>query len=99
VPAHTQQDVPALAKCWCCGSPYPDTELLHLGEHPEVGICPRCARSIYRRAVQRVDEQHPTTAARLRGVVRTARERVIGRGWHNRPIIGTLLRRIDRHLP
>ena len=31
--------------------------------------------------------------------VRGARELVVSRGWHRLPIIGTLLQRLDRHLP
>jgi hypothetical protein len=30
------------ATCSCCGTPYPDTELVHLGCHPEIGICHGC---------------------------------------------------------
>jgi hypothetical protein len=90
---------PMLSACWCCDSSYPEHQLLRLGEHPEVAVCARCAQSLHRRAVERHDEQHPTTAARLRGAIRTVRRRVVNKGWHQQPVIGKVLRRIDRHLP
>jgi hypothetical protein len=87
------------AQCWCRGSQYPDTDLLRLGQHPEVGICPRCARWLRRRAIARHDEQHHSLAGRLRGVLQGARDHVISHGWHQRRLLGALLRRLDQHLP
>lgn len=85
--------------CWCCGAEYPDAELVRLGQHPEVGVCLRCARWLQRRAVQRYDEQHPSPAALLRGGIHAVRAAIIQRGWHRRGVLGTALRWIDRHLP
>lgn len=85
--------------CRCCGSEYPETQLVRLGSHPEVGVCLRCARWLQRRAVQRYDEQHPSPAARLRGGIQTVRDAVIRKGWHQRGTLGVALRWIDRDLP
>jgi hypothetical protein len=99
VEVEAQQDAPAEAVCWCCGNPFPDQDLVRLGQHPEVGVCFRCARWLDRRAVQRRDERRPTVGGHVRGGVRGIREAVIRRGWHRRAVIGPLLRRLNRRLP
>lgn len=86
-------------QCWCCGSQYPETDLVRLGQHPEVGICLECAHWLRRRATARHDEQHHTLAGQLRGVLQATRDYVINRGWHQYGHVGALLRRINRHLP
>lgn len=85
--------------CWCCGGGYPEAELVRLGQHPEVGVCLRCARWLQPGAVQRHDEQHPSPAGRLRGGIQGVRAAVIRKSWHRRGVLGTALRWIDRHLP
>src|SRR3981189_1801976 len=97
--ANPEHESRSVARCWCCGTPHSDEDLVHLGEHPEVGVCLGCARWLQRRAVERYDEQHPSMAARLRAGIRTARTAVIRKGWHQRGVLGAVLRRIDRHLP
>jgi len=54
---------------------------------------------LHRRALQRTDERHPSAAAPAAQLLRATRGVVIDRGWHDRSLIGPLLRRIDRHLP
>jgi hypothetical protein len=73
--------------------------LVRLGQHPEVGVCLRCARWLQRRAAQRLDERHPSWGARLRGRIRAIRKAVIRKGWHERGRLGVLLRWLDQHLP
>lgn len=85
--------------CWCCGAGFAEAELVRLGQHPEVGVCLRCARWVQRRAVQRHDEQHPSPAALLRGGIQAVRAAAIRNGWHRRGVAGTALRWIDRYLP
>ncbi|TNC25328.1 hypothetical protein [Amycolatopsis alkalitolerans] len=85
--------------CWCCGRDKPETELVRLGSHPEVGVCLECARWLQRRARQRHDSRHPGPSARLRGGIDAGRDLVIRKGWHRRGLLGALLRRIDRYLP
>jgi len=89
----------AETRCWCCGTGYPEAELVRLGQHPEVGVCLGCARWLRRRAVQRYDERHPSPAARLRAGVDAVRTTVIRKGWHERGVVGAALRWIDRRLP
>ncbi len=86
-------------ECWCCGGAYPESALVRLGSHPEVGICPRCVRFLVRKLRQRRDETRPGPAARLRSGVRRARSAVMDRGLQRRPLIGPVLRWIDRFLP
>ncbi|WP_406055606.1 hypothetical protein [Kribbella sp. NBC_00889] len=90
---------PSPTKCWCCDKEYDERELVRLGAHPEVGICLACALDVKQRAGEREDELRPTATTGLRTGVRRSREWVIARDWHNRPVLGPLLRRINRHLP
>ncbi|GAA1573140.1 hypothetical protein GCM10009804_32100 [Kribbella hippodromi] len=89
----------AQATCWCCGNEFAERDLVRLGSHPEVGVCFQCARFLRRRAAEREDQQRVSAAARLRAAVRTSRAWVITHGWHRLPLVGPILRRIDRHLP
>jgi hypothetical protein len=73
--------------------------LVRLGQHPEVGVCLRCARCLQRRAVQRYDEHHPSPTGRLHAGVNAVRNAMIRKGWHERGVLGTVLRWIDRRLP
>ena len=45
------------------------------------------------------DAAHPSPAARGRDLLRAVRGLVIRRGWHTRPVIGALLRRVGTRLP
>jgi hypothetical protein len=54
---------------------------------------------LQRRAAAREDEGRRSPGAVMRADVRGVRGWVIGREWHNKPVVGRLLRRIDRHLP
>ncbi|WP_245992370.1 hypothetical protein [Prauserella muralis] len=76
-----------------------DAELVHLGNHPEVGICVSCARWVQRRARALEDRHSRGVAAHLRALVGSARAAVIARGWHERGRLGAFLRRLDRYLP
>lgn len=86
-------------RCWCCGGDFAEADLVRLGEHPEVGVCLDCANWLGRRAKRRHDEQHPSIGGRIRAAVHSVRELVIRKGWHERGLLGDLLRRLDRHLP
>lgn len=86
-------------RCWCCDQEFPAGEVVHLGARPEVALCFDCARWVRRRAVQRADSGRHGIGVRLRGFLAQIRATVIGHGWHDRPVIGGILRWIDRHLP
>ena len=36
------------SRCWCCGRPRSENTLVHLGSHPEVGICSSCVHFLRR---------------------------------------------------
>ena len=86
-------------RCWCCDAEFPADEVVHLGAHPEVALCLDCARWVRRRAVQQADGGRSGIDVRLRRFLAGTRAAVIGRGWHDRPVIGAILRWIDRRLP
>jgi hypothetical protein len=86
--------------CWCCGNAFEEAGLTRLGAHPDVGVCAVCARWLHGRARAPADEAKPTPGARLRRRLDTARAAaVIRAGLHHWPLLGRLLRRVDRHLP
>lgn len=85
--------------CWCCGTPFEDSELTRLGEHPEVGVCAGCAHWLYRRARLGADRHRRAPTAVLRRGVHRTRGAVIRLGAPDWPVLGPLLRRLDRHLP
>ena len=93
------EKVAVRSDCWCCGAGYVEADLIRLGQHPEVGICLGCARDLYRQRTERLDRARVSVPARVRAVIRAGRTAVIHRGWHHRPVLGRLLRWLDRHLP
>ena len=82
--------------CWCCGRASSEDALVHLGNHPEVGICVNCVHFLRRRAR---DLQAPDMRQRLRGAAESVRSEVLAQGWHQRPVIGPALRWLNRHMP
>ena len=88
-----------LPVCWCCGQPQHADDIVHLGNHPEVGVCLGCAHYLHQQARGREDAAHPSPAARARDALRAARSLVIARQWHEKPLIGRPLRWLGRHLP
>jgi hypothetical protein len=84
------------SRCWCCGKVRPEDALVHLGHHPEVGICINCVHFLRRRAR---DYQATVWRQRLRGAAASARGDVMARGWHQRPVVGPVLQWLNRHLP
>jgi len=42
VECQTASDRTDESSCWCCGRPSSEDDLVHLGNHPEVGICVSC---------------------------------------------------------
>jgi hypothetical protein len=84
------------SSCWCCGRIEANDALVHLGSHPEVGICINCVHFLRRRAR---DYQATMLRQRLRGTADAVRNQVMARGWHQRPVIGPALQWLNRHLP
>lgn len=82
--------------CWCCGRIIPGGALVHLGNHPEVGVCVNCVRFLSRRAR---DYQASQMRLRLRETAESIRREVMARQLHQQPVIGPALKWINRHLP
>jgi hypothetical protein len=87
------------SSCWCCGNRFDDDQLTHLGAHPEVAVCAGCARWLHRRARSASDTGRRSPGALLRRWVGVARERIMRAGIQDWPVVGPLLRRLDRRLP
>ena len=85
--------------CWCCGNTFREQELSHLGAHPEVRVCAGCAHWLHRRARASADAGAYTPGALARRVVAAGRSRVMRAGLQDWPVLGPLLRRLERLLP
>lgn len=94
--SHTAVAETGESSCWCCGRVTPGDALVHLNNHPEVGICINCVHFLGRRAR---DYQATVLRQRLRGAAESIRREIMARGWHERPVAGPALRWINRHLP
>jgi hypothetical protein len=84
------------SRCWCCGQIRSEDALVHLGDHPEVGICINCVHFLRRRAR---DHQATVVRQRLQAAAESVHGEVMARGWHRRPVTGGAFRWLDRHLP
>jgi hypothetical protein len=85
--------------CWCCGQGRSESGIVRLGGHPEAAVCLRCAHFLHQQARSREDAARPSPAARVRDRLRAGRRLVMRRGWHQKPVIGPLLRRLGPRLP
>ena len=99
VPSASAADSGDGVACWCCGALRGEADVVRLGDHPEVAVCLGCAHFLHQRARAREDESRPSPAAKARDLLRAARQPVIRHGWHERPVIGPLLRRLGTRLP
>jgi hypothetical protein len=88
-----------LTQCWCCGERRAADTMVHLGSHPEVAVCLRCAHFLHQQAWNLEDELRPSMGGRVRDGLRSARRAVMARSWHQRPLVGRPLRWLGRHLP
>lgn len=95
----TAGGAPSDATCWCCGGLFDQEDLTRLGEHPEVALCPTCAQWVHRRSRAAADRGRRTPGALLRAALARAREAAVESGVADRPVVGPILRRVDRHLP
>jgi hypothetical protein len=86
-------------RCWCCGQQRPADAVVRLGDHPEVAVCLACAHVVHQRARAIEDAQRPSAASRARDGLRAARRVVLARRWHEKPVIGPVLRWLGARLP
>jgi hypothetical protein len=93
---HTAVGETGKSSCWCCSHTTSQHALVRLGNHPEVGICINCVHFLRRWAR---DYQATAMRQRLRGTAESIRRQVTARGWHEHPVTGPALRRINQHLP
>lgn len=85
--------------CWCCGTTDDAHQMVHLGNHPEVHLCLRCAHFVHQQAWQIEDDGKTGPAAFARDRLRNLRAQVVHRGWHQNRFIGGKLRWLGKYLP
>jgi hypothetical protein len=73
--------------------------MIHLGNHPEVVLCPSCGRWAAKQAREIEDRGRTGPLVAVRHRLRQARRGVVERGLHRNRLIGRALRRLGRHLP
>ena len=87
------------SRCWCCGAIEDPTRMVHLGDHPEVTLCLRCARWASKQAWEIEDQDKTGTLVRARNQFRALRRSVVRHGWHNSHWFGGPIRWIGKRLP
>jgi hypothetical protein len=85
--------------CWCCGTVDAPDQMVHLGNHPEVHLCLRCAHFVHQRAWEIEDVGKVGPTAFVRDWFRNLRAEVMRRGWHQNRFIGGNLRWLGKYLP
>jgi hypothetical protein len=94
------QDQPrSSSECWCCGTIEDPAQLVHLGNHPEVTVCTRCAHSVSKWAWEIEDQSRTGLAVRGRNQFRRLRKTVVQHGWHRGRLVGRPLRWLGKHTP
>jgi hypothetical protein len=93
------RDAQERSSCWCCGGEFEETGLTRLGSHPEVAVCARCARWLGRRARANAESGSNAPGAWTRRRLQAVREFVLDHRIQGWPVVGSVLRRLDRHLP
>lgn len=86
-------------QCWCCSTRGAPGRMVHLGDHPEVHLCLRCAHVVHQHAWQIEDEGRDGLRTWVRDGFRDLRIEVLRRGWHRNRFVGGRLRDLGRHLP
>lgn len=87
------------SECWCCGAIDDPTTMVHLGNHPEVALCQRCARWAAKQAWAIEDRAKTGALVIARDRLRALRRGVVERGWQHHRVFGLPIRWIGKHLP
>lgn len=90
---------PPPGECWCCGSMNDPRLMVHLGNHPEVGVCRPCARWAAKEAWEIEDRDRAGALVLGRDGLRIVRRFVIDRGWHRSRWLGGPLRWVGKRMP
>ena len=93
------EQTPGPSQCWCCGAIQDPARLVHLGNHPAVTVCTRCAHSLSKWAWEVEDQARTGLAVRSRDRFRRLRKHVVSHGWHNNRLIGRPLGWLGRFTP
>jgi hypothetical protein len=62
-------------------------------------VCVNCTVSLRRRARELTSEDKGAWSRRQAHALRRSRETIMQRRWHERPVLGPVLRWINRHIP
>jgi hypothetical protein len=89
--------VDGASACWCCGRQQPESRLLRLGARPEAAICLDCVAHLRHRA--RAHENPPLGVRQLHTIARRSRDAITSFGLHRQPVVGPLLRWVNRRSP
>jgi hypothetical protein len=73
--------------------------MVRLGNHPEVRICRSCARWAAKQAWMIEDRDATGPLVLARDGLRTVRQIVVDRGWHQSRWLGAPLRWIGKKMP
>jgi len=87
------------SQCWCCGGFDDPARMVHLGNHPEVALCLRCARWASKQAWEIEDQTKTGRLVRVRDRLRATRRSVVEHGWHNNRWFGGPIRWLGKRLP
>lgn len=87
------------SECWCCGAIDDPSRMVHLGNHPEVALCVRCARWAAKEAWEIEDKPKSGPLVFARDRFRALRHNVVRRGWHHHRLLGGPVRWIGKRLP
>lgn len=95
----TDEQPTSPSQCWCCGTHAKPEQHVHLGNNPEVAVCPRCAHWLSKRAWELQDRTRTGPLVAARAALRRARNTVVAHGWQNSRLIGPALRALGKRLP
>lgn len=87
------------SQCWCCDASADPTRMVHLGNHPEVALCVRCAHWAAKQAWEIEDQGKAGPLVRVRSRLRAARRYVVRRGWQHHWLLRGPLRWLGKRLP
>ena len=77
IPAAAEDTDRSPSQCWCCGTTDDPSRMVHLGNHPEVALCIRCAHSVSKWAWEIKDQYKTGPLVIARDRFRAVRRHVI----------------------